>query len=82
MIVSMKQNTMKRNFFLFLLLFLFTVTASVNEMSHDISIERSVRKMKSFALKAAKAPFQEASRQDDHLSDQYSPMILQTLFDN
>ena len=67
---------MKRNFFLYLLLFFFTLTTSVIEMAKAINFEQVIHHVKSAAMASAKKTLKEEGKASYKLQDEDSPMIL------
>ena len=67
---------MKRNFFLYLLLFFFTLTTSVFEMAKDINFKQAIHHVKSAAIASAQAALEEKSKASYKFQDEDSPMIL------
>jgi hypothetical protein len=71
-----KHINMKRNVFLFLLLFLFTLTASIVEMAKHNNIQNWLERVKSIATSSADQGLETEAKAGSSLQDEHSPMIL------
>ena len=67
---------MKRNFFLFLLLFFITLTTSVIEVAKEINFSQVVHRVKAAAMANAKETLEEDYNKGYKLQDEDPPMII------
>ena len=67
---------MKRNFFLFLLLFFVTLTASVFVIAKDINFKQMIQRVSSAAVASAEEALKQDYKASSQLQDEDSPMML------